>query len=602
MKLILAAIGLNLAILALATSNLNAATYTVSNTADSGAGSLRQAILDANAGGGDIVMTGVSGTITLSSNLPSITASVNLLGPGTNVLTISGSNRFSVFAMNAGTTNTLSNLTVADAYAQYLPSAIPIVGYAAGVANFGSLRIQGCVFQQCNGYLTDGGAIYNSGTLEMDDCLITDCLGANYYHYSSDVYGGGVFSSGTLMMNSCTITNCVAKNGGGIYSVGTSELTKCLVVYCGNDDPDGGGGGICSSGSMTLNACVISNNDAGWSGGGICGGGLVVTNTIVMHNGGKDGGGVALAGTNLFVDCTISSNFSWLSYGGGGVKNSSVLTMANCTINGNSCETGDSDGGGGVENRGTLIMTNCTVSGNVALPTAWVATTHGGGIMNFSTNLVLLVNCTVVSNTVSVGTNDASGGAIESPLSAVTLQDTIVANNAIADLAGTLNSRGHNLIQNTNGCTITGDSTGNLYGVDPLLGPLQNNGGRTATHALLPGSPAIDAGPTNAAPFIDQRGAPRPFGLADDIGAFEFGSMPCCRMTSLAPSGFGCFQVKVTGIPGFTYTVQKGSSPSGPWTPLTIVTIDADGNGVCLDPTPNANSGFYRTVVQPQLP
>ena len=70
------------------------------------------------------------------------------------------------------------------------------------------------------------------------------------------------------------------------------------------------------------------------------------------------------------------------------------------------------------------------------------------------------------------------------------------------------------------GCTITGDLTGNITGQDPLLGPLQNNGGPTETHALLPDSPAIDAGADTACPAADQRGVARPLGSACDIGAF----------------------------------------------------------------------------------
>jgi len=87
---------------------------------------------------------------------------------------------------------------------------------------------------------------------------------------------------------------------------------------------------------------------------------------------------------------------------------------------------------------------------------------------------------------------------------------------------GMLTSQGFNLIQDVSGCTILGDSTGNLLGADPELGPLQNNGGPTYTHALLPGSPAIDAGTNVGAPRTDQRGVSRPQGASTDIGAFEF--------------------------------------------------------------------------------
>lgn len=83
-------------------------------------------------------------------------------------------------------------------------------------------------------------------------------------------------------------------------------------------------------------------------------------------------------------------------------------------------------------------------------------------------------------------------------------------------------SLGYNLIHEAAGCTLTGDTSGLITGQDPLLAPLADNGGPTRTHALLPRSPAIDAGsPDCPPPAADQRGVQRPFGLACDIGAYE---------------------------------------------------------------------------------
>jgi hypothetical protein len=120
---------------------------------------------------------------------------------------------------------------------------------------------------------------------------------------------------------------------------------------------------------------------------------------------------------------------------------------------------------------------------------------------------------------------------------------TIVANSTFSsDCAGTINSAGYNLIENTAGCTISGDTTGNITGLDPKLGPLAlNPPGTTETHALQPGSPAIDAGNpagcTDASGnpvTTDQRGVPRPQGLSCDIGAYETGGSgapPSCSLT-----------------------------------------------------------------------
>jgi hypothetical protein len=103
-----------------------------------------------------------------------------------------------------------------------------------------------------------------------------------------------------------------------------------------------------------------------------------------------------------------------------------------------------------------------------------------------------------------------------------TLGNTIVANNMPNDCFGTdITSNGYNLIEDAAGCTFAGDTTGNIIGLDPILGPLQDNGGPTQTHALLAGSPAIDAVLDNNCPSADQRGVSRPQGPYCDIGAFE---------------------------------------------------------------------------------
>src|SRR5262249_39440941 len=120
----------------------------------------------------------------------------------------------------------------------------------------------------------------------------------------------------------------------------------------------------------------------------------------------------------------------------------------------------------------------------------------GGGIFNFSPGTITLLNTIVAGNT------DQGGQA--------------------PDCSGTITSQGHNLIQSTLGCTITGDTTGNITGQNPLLGPLTKNGGLTQTQLPLAGSPVIDAGTSAGAPATDQRGISRPQEAGVDIGAVEF--------------------------------------------------------------------------------
>jgi hypothetical protein len=175
--------------------------------------------------------------------------------------------------------------------------------------------------------------------------------------------------------------------------------------------------------------------------------------------------------------------------------------------------------GGAIYNGGSLTLTNVTVSGNRT-------SDKGAGIWNAGT--VTANHCTVVFNDASAG---AAGGGVLNQ-GTFTARNTIFAGNlsffTAPDFAGTLTSAGHNLIQDPTGTVIVGDTTGNLLGIDPELGPLADNGGPTLTHAV--GAPVIDAGNNAGAPATDQRGLPR---IADgdedgtataDIGAFELES------------------------------------------------------------------------------
>lgn len=591
---------------ALATTTLPAATYVVSSTADSGGGTLRQAILDANSGGGgDIVFSNTTGAITLASPLPLIIADVNILGPGTNLLTVSGSNQFSVFALNAGTTNTISNFTIANAYGDgamifTLHGEVPAISGCA-ISNSGTLTVSDCVISNCvNSGEGAAGAVFNGGTLTMQGCLFVN---SGSWGEESGVEGGCVLNTGYLGMSGCVLTNCTASDGAGIFNSGTAQLQNCLLAGLEDDDSEGNGGAIESdAGAITLASCTITNCAGGWDGGAMAvyGGSLIMTNTVMANNSaGFEAGGLLLFGSNSLYGCTISGCMSGED-GGGGIKNVGSTALVNCTVSGNTSTDGE---GGGIYNMGTLKMTNCTVSGNQCSPV--LAGYGGGGILNETNDVggeyrsssatLWLTDCTVVSNTAGTG----PGGGIQNTNGGVTYAtDTIIADNLPADFAGVVDSAAYNLIKNTNGCTLTGNLTGNLYGVDPLLGPLENNGGLVNTHALLTGSPAIDAGPANAAPNFDERGVSRPQGAADDIGAFEYGSVPRPVLIALTPSGDGCFHVQFGGVPGFAYTLQRASSPIGPWSTFGSATATINGTVACTDTAPPAGNAFYRAVYQ----
>ena len=248
------------------------------------------------------------------------------------------------------------------------------------------------------------------------------------------------------------------------------------------------GGGIKNSGALTLNDVVVKNNTVNGTvssdvGGGICNSWGAAKATLTINNGAISGntadrgGGIFHTGEEMLsiTNSTISGNTARAA---GGMANYSTATFTNVTISGNTA-TGNS---GGIGNLGTVTLTNVTISGNTAPG-------DGGGIGNYTQ------------------------GSIK-------LRNTIVANNPLGgNCSGAIISNGHNL-SSDDACGFTG--TGDLNNTDPLLGPLQDNGGPTFTHALLPGSPAIDAGDPANFPATDQRGVPRPQGTGPDIGAYEW--------------------------------------------------------------------------------
>ena len=235
-------------------------------------------------------------------------------------------------------------------------------------------------------------------------------------------------------------------------------------------------------------------------------------------NGLGGGGGIANIGTLTINKSTVSGNTARGMPGqGGGVLNRGTLTVNASTFVGNVVFGAFAAGfGGAIFNYGTLRMNNSTVSGNKA-------SGMGGGINNAGT---LALNNTTINGNSSIYGPNGSGGLTGS--AEATLQNTIIANNSRGNCSGYLSSQGYNLSSDST-CNLHGP--GDMNSIDPLLGPLQNNGGPTSTQALLPGSPAIDAGNPSGCTDgqghllkTDQRGYPR----ADaedasgcDIGAFE---------------------------------------------------------------------------------
>jgi len=334
-----------------------------------------------------------------------------------------------------------------------------------------------------------------------------------------------------------------------------SGLTMINGVAAGSTH----GGAIIHSGSLTLTGCTISGNTSTMNGGGIA----------------------SIAGNLTLRNSTVSNN-SCVN-GGGGIASlsGSTLTVDKSTISGN---TAGGFGGGIVCVNSTVMLQNSTISGNQALGSNSGA--GGGGIDTYAGSVITIRACTITGNSAPNVTGGARDGLwIEA--GTVELRSSIVAGNSTQDIAragsSSLVDGGDNLIGNNASVTAiypAGQPSGSNWAgtaaapLDPKLGPLQNNGGPTQTHALLFGSPAIDHGQNIVDLIGDQRNSARFVGSAPDIGAFEIltlhGISGYVRTNSLAPIAGASVQLgTATGPAGAPVTTdangyyQVASVPSG---------------------------------------
>ena len=318
----------------------------VTNTNDSGAGSLRQAILNANAtlGADTITFAGVftdatPDIITLTSGKLTITNDITILGTGASNLTISGNNVSGVFEISgAGTDASIDGLKIANAND---PLGSILVNSNA------NLSLTRSTVSSNKGVV---GGIFNRGTLSLTGSTVSGNSGSSL--------GGGIFNKGNLSLTGSTVSNNNAyvgfypAYGGGIFNIGKLSITGSTVsnnsafasgFNRGGPDPyPSSGGGIYNLGNIDITRSTVSNNSA------------------------ADGGGISNSGTFSLTGSTVSANSAY--YNGGGIYNSGTLSLANDTITDNTSEgfLGDIGDGGGVFNKsnGTVIVGNTVIAGN----------------------------------------------------------------------------------------------------------------------------------------------------------------------------------------------------------------------------------------------
>jgi hypothetical protein len=473
-----------------------ASTITVTNTNDSGPGSLRQALRVAN--DGDTITFAVTGTITLTSGGLPVSKNLAIVGPGVEQLSIDGNQALLVLGVFPEKTAAISGLTIRNAQ--------------SGIWNFGTLAIRNCVLSG-----NSRGGMYNAGILSASNCVI------------SGNSGGGLNNDHAILgVSDCIIT---ANSYSGIYNYNSHGPSSS--VQRGNDRRDAKNIYGPFPGDVTIANTIISDNSEHgvYNDGGYV---TILNSKLTGNSAGQasEGGGISIGsfktpGGVTVINSTISGNSA--SGGGGGIAISyGGVTLVNSTISGNSA--GETGGGIGNSNGGVEV-TNSTISGNSAGKI-------GGGIA--SSGGVHLTNSTISGNSAgSAGgiyyvqgqypyTNEISNTIFN----AGALGENIVNNGA------TVTSHGYNLSSDNGGGVLNGP--GDQINTDPLLGPLRDHGGPTLTHMPMRGSPAIDAGDPSFTPppDHDQRGACflRVFGPRIDVGSVETQLRPRCVTPAPRPT------------------------------------------------------------------
>ena len=499
--------GFVLSVLGLAASTALATIFHVTNTNDSGAGSLRAAISSANSNpGADAIVfdAGVTGKITLTTGQITITGPVTITGPGSALLTVSGNANDRVIFIDDGndladSPVTITGLTLAEGYTGDCTGA-QVLNSGGALGTRESLTLQDVVMRDSFASSNGGGFAFlptKAGqALTIQDAVVinnragcssaTSNASAGGLHIALDAAAPVTASATVLIKNTRVEGNVAVRHGGGVRVTTPGTTTLQDVAVRGNSASIGGGIFVVYSGTagmplpnVTILTSEISYNNAASTGVG--GGGVVADN---------DRDDAQTPTTDI------------------------KLTVRDSTISGNQARNGP---GGGISVYGnvTLLVQNSTIAYNMSAQALAAPSEAGGVYRQIGVQAAPGVGAnregTVTLGSTIVANNLGTIGPEDVGQSAETFANAITANKSLLRAVGSLSP------------ALAG--AGNILNQDPRLLALTNNGGPTATHALGSGSPAINAGANPVPLTTDQRGLPRVVGAAADIGAFESGNV-----------------------------------------------------------------------------
>jgi hypothetical protein len=533
------------------------AVFTVTNTADSGKGSLRSAVLIANANPGpdtinfDTKVFAEAQTVELTGGSITITDPVAIQGPAAG-LTLDAdylSGHFILSMTHALDPVSMSGLTLTrggDVYDTSLDNQNASLTLSRMVITNST---NGGISVGVAGFDPWGPPVIYSATLSLTDSTVSDNSGcgvtiadgsdADIRHSiisgNSGEYGGGIrvgpvffvngypIGSASLTLTECTVIDNTAYSGGGIWVGGGATVIRSTIT--GNLATSSGGGISVSDGGATVIGSTITGNLAGFEGGGgidVWNGTLAIAASTISGNAADVGGGINIFGYSGFYENVPAS-----------------LTMEESTVSRNK----STSAGGGVSMSNVVaVIRNCTISGNFASAGAAAV---GGGLAESSSSLSLK-NSTVAFNSAGMG----SGGGIDSRQSQLDLRNVILSNNSAGSGGPDVNGEANvdfSLISNTAGALILSGGN-NLLNIDARLGILADNGGPTRTHRPGPGSPVRNAGGETPGIDNDQRGPgfARVLQGRPDMGAME--------STDPTPTAFATVPT-VTAAGGTVYVI-----------------------------------------------
>jgi subtilisin family serine protease/PKD repeat protein len=445
-----------------------------------------------------------------------------------------------------------------------------------------------------NSASVSGAGIFNNGNSGNATLTVsTSTLSSNSANFGAGIYNNGNSGKATLTVSASTLSsNLASVSGGGIYNNGessgtgtvqiaTSTLSRNSAQYGGSIYNDGTSSG---QAALTVSTSTLSSNSASARGGGIYNDGHAGSATLTVSNSTLSGDSASVNGGGIYNN---------------GHAGSATLTVSASTLSSNSAGANGAGiyNDGEISGTGTVQIATSTLSGNLA-------NANGGGIYNdgqFSGKVMLSVSASTFSGNSAGGGNgsgiynNGGGGSANVEIGSTILKAGASGGN-IANASGTVNSDGYNLASDNGGGFLTG--TADQINTDPMLGPLQDNGGPTFTQAPLCGSPAIDKGKNLSASATDQRGSPRTFddptvtnatgGDGTDIGAFEV-QQPCPVANFIASPTNGTWPLSVSFVDTSTgpltnrfWVFGDGSTTNTTVTNLSHTYLGAGTNTVSL--------------------